>query len=280
MKPTSTVERITPTIAAQILEGNTHNRQFSSAISMRYAREMTEGRWLLNGEPIIIAANGVLLDGQHRLYAVLEAEKAQDFFVVRGVEADAFATIDTGAMRRAKDVLSVEKTANPLVAGAVCKMVLQYQSNPNLFATRITFSNQEILDFYHANKEAIDAAASMGARQRLKSILASTVSGFLMAIVSSELRERVEQFFLSLESGAGLESTSPIYVLRERLRRERDGAARVRTEIKTALTIKAWNAWVTGRTMSKISFAQDKEGFPVPIVTARQLTKALGGKAA
>jgi hypothetical protein len=257
------VETITPDIAAKMLETNVHNRAFSSALSMRYARDMSEGRWRLNGEPIIFAKTNKLLDGQHRLYGVLESGVSIESLVVRGVDEDAFATINTGSTRRGKDVLSIVKGVNPLVAAATCKFCLRHSHNPDLLVqTAAIATNDEILAFYAGNKQQIDIGTEIGCRLKLKRLVPPTVCAFLVVQTFSTAREKMEKFLGSLETGEGLEGSSPVYVLRERLLREKDKQARLRTEYILALVIKAWNAYINNRPLLKLFFGPDKESFP------------------
>ncbi len=100
--------RVTPKMATEWLEANTHNRPVSDKKVRDYATAMREGKWMLNGETIIFDKNGVLADGQHRLWACITSEVAFETVVVGGVLSDAFASIDTGMKRSGKDVLHID----------------------------------------------------------------------------------------------------------------------------------------------------------------------------
>jgi hypothetical protein len=67
---------VTPELAAKWLELNDHNRGVVTARVDQYAADMRRGEWRVNGEAIKISADGKILDGQHRLLAVLEADVA------------------------------------------------------------------------------------------------------------------------------------------------------------------------------------------------------------
>lgn len=67
------VEIITPGFAKQLLELNPTNRPLSDHTVQRYARDMRGGRWQPNGQGIILTADGKLLDGQHRLAAIISS---------------------------------------------------------------------------------------------------------------------------------------------------------------------------------------------------------------
>lgn len=104
----SAVEHITPEKARTYLKKNVHNyRKMSRAVINSYAEDIKNGRWQLNGETIIFDKNGFLMDGQHRLSAIVLANKAADILVVRGVEDDA-TKIDIGKRRTDVDILNAE----------------------------------------------------------------------------------------------------------------------------------------------------------------------------
>jgi hypothetical protein len=66
------------------------------------------GEWDLNGQTIKVSVDGALLDGQHRLEAVVHSGVTISSVVVRGLSPAARDTIDTGRRRRLADVLAIE----------------------------------------------------------------------------------------------------------------------------------------------------------------------------
>ena len=69
------VETITPKLAEKWMEANKNNRPLRRSLVGRYAGAIRRGQWELNGESIKFDEDGVLFDGQHRLAAVVEANK-------------------------------------------------------------------------------------------------------------------------------------------------------------------------------------------------------------
>src|SRR5688572_860540 len=123
MQIRSAVETISPEVAERILtaSGNeVKNRKVRDGHVEWMAGQMREKKWQTNGEPIILDEDGLLLDGQHRLYAVVESGIAIETLVTRGVQRSTFSTIDTGAVRSTSDVLGIadEKYA-AILAGAL-----------------------------------------------------------------------------------------------------------------------------------------------------------------
>ena len=114
------VETVSPTEAARYREKMVKNRPLSESVAAGYAETMRRGEWKVNGEGIIFDESGVLLDGQHRCRGVELYGKPVDLFVVRGVKAATFSTIDSGAKRTVGHVLSIQGYANAnLLAGAL-----------------------------------------------------------------------------------------------------------------------------------------------------------------
>ena len=85
------VMTITPAMAEKWLAGTTFkNRNVSITAVNRYANDIQNGQWMLNGESIIIDDNGNVIDGQHRLRAILKSGASIQSVVVRGIDAATF----------------------------------------------------------------------------------------------------------------------------------------------------------------------------------------------
>jgi hypothetical protein len=118
-KATTSIEVVDSDRAFKYLEGNTHNRPVSQATVEKYADIMRKGGWLLNGESIKFDWDGVLIDGQHRLFAVTEAEVEIALTIVRNLDPKAQETLDQGKPRRLNDILSLsfgEQITTKLIA--------------------------------------------------------------------------------------------------------------------------------------------------------------------
>ena len=96
---TITQERITPKMAQEYLGFNTDNyRKLNSGRVLTYSEDMKSGRWQLNGESIKFSKNGTLMDGQHRLHAIIKAGTPIDMLVIRDLE-DNVDVCDIGSVR-------------------------------------------------------------------------------------------------------------------------------------------------------------------------------------
>jgi hypothetical protein len=96
---TMTIETIGPDRAEEYLAANRGNRNIVQAHVAALARDIRNGQWMFNAQPICFSASGRLLNGQHRLTAVLEADQAIEVLVMRGLPENAFPTYDKQAKK-------------------------------------------------------------------------------------------------------------------------------------------------------------------------------------
>ena len=94
---TMSVECITPARAAQFLEANRRHRRVVSAYVETLARDMRAGRRALDPQPICFGADGQLLNGQHRLLAIIQSGTTIELPIIRGLPDAAFDTYDLQA---------------------------------------------------------------------------------------------------------------------------------------------------------------------------------------
>jgi hypothetical protein len=97
--PAMTVETIGPELAEEYLAANRGNRNIVQAHVAALARDIRNGQWMFNAQPICFSRSGRLLNGQHRLSAVLEAGQPIEVLVMRGLPEEAFPTYDKHAKK-------------------------------------------------------------------------------------------------------------------------------------------------------------------------------------
>jgi hypothetical protein len=95
---------ITPEIAKEFLEKNSDNRKVNNAKVTQYANDISSGNFLHCYSPIILGKNKRLIDGQHRLLAVVKSGcECSFYFVETDFENFRQLPIDIGKPRMAKD---------------------------------------------------------------------------------------------------------------------------------------------------------------------------------
>jgi len=115
----TSLETITPEKAREYLKANTDNyRKLQRHVVKRYADDILKGRWEVNGESICFNEAGVLLNGQHRLAAVILADREIQTVVVRGISKDV-SMYDVGSVRTIPQIASHEGIdCNPTISAA------------------------------------------------------------------------------------------------------------------------------------------------------------------
>jgi hypothetical protein len=250
---------VTPEVAQAYLESMRVNRPLSTANLKKIQVDMKEGRWHEDGGPLRFDKQGAMIDGQHRMWAIVETEMTFNFLVIRGVDFAAMATMDTGKSRSVSDIIGLyDPMAKDLTNLAACTTIA-YRWEAGIRGTSLrnfALSNDEVLVFYDENKLALGEAARIG-KKVSRHVQGATTQGFsLCAWVFERIDHEDAAFFWErLMDGVGLDEDSPIRALRELFLREaRSSRPKMRSELAAAFTIKAWNAYREGRAMKVVSY--------------------------
>lgn len=121
-------ENVTPAMAEKYLSTNLEKQRHiqKSKVDL-FAGMMSAGTFNgLNGETIKFSVNvkaksHVLIDGQHRLAAIVSSGKPQKLLIIRGLPSDAFITLDQGTIRTVEHYYQIAGKANPKVCSQVAK---------------------------------------------------------------------------------------------------------------------------------------------------------------
>lgn len=237
--------RISPAVATEWLETRGDNRKVMQSVVDTYARDMKEERWLFNGAPIQFDEEGKLLNGQHRLWAVIESGCTIEAIIQWGIPRAAQATIDAGAKWQSKDILYMMGEKNTALLQATLKWIYRDETGRILSAGGVSNSKTlEILERHPNVRRSVDFMSS------LKPPLYPSVSAFLHYKISAADPEKADIFFKRLTDGVELSETNPVYRLRERL--GWGGKERIQQVDAMALAIIAWNAYRAGRSIQAL----------------------------
>src|SRR5688572_18700986 len=108
---------MTSALAKQLLAGNAeNNRNIRLGKVDQYVRDMLAGHWPITGETIKVDTNGVLIDGQHRLTAVIQAanlnpEIRVPMLIAYNVDPSVMPVLDTGVPRGLHDLVGIAHSA-------------------------------------------------------------------------------------------------------------------------------------------------------------------------
>ena len=149
-----TTEIITPKQAEKYLEKNIeNNRPILDRHVAVLARDMKAGNWVQNGETIKFNGTGSLLDGQHRLWACIEAKVPFTTAVARGVPS--LEEVDRGRSRAMSHILAMRQVKNAIKVSVAIRTIWRWE-NTNWRASQIipsTRESLELLDSYPVIEE-------------------------------------------------------------------------------------------------------------------------------
>jgi hypothetical protein len=262
-KPVTTTETINPAKARKYLDTMDKNRRVRKRVVERYALAMKADQWSLTGEPIIFSTKGVLLDGQHRLHACIEAGVSFRSDVRRGVNAETFADINTGASRTPGDALYIAGFAKTKLCAAAIKVIhnleLMEEDDKLRNVRGRDITRQDLLRFMEDHEEELSECARVCDGEGKALLRPPSVFVALRFRFGQSNAMRAQQFFDQLVTGADLSSDNPINKLRNYLIRELSQKNLRRSlEWKVAVTIKCWNAWLRGDSVRQLKFSDDE----------------------
>lgn len=237
---------IDPVTAKELLDRNTRNRGLSPTTVNTYARDMAAGAWKTTGDGIKFAADGTLLDGQHRLAAIVKANVPVGMFVFRNIETDAQDAMDTGRKRSAADALGLAGETHASHLAATTRHVLTYEKGDLSQLGQYAVTTAEIQDCLLRNPDIRSAVAfTKGMARKIDSLPA--IVAFAYWRVALIDRTAAAEFFAGAASGVGLADGDPRLALTKRLAEARRNRERLPHEAHVSMIFRAWNAWRANR---------------------------------
>jgi len=254
---------------------------------------LRRGLWIESGEPIIIDWFGNLIDGQHRLAAIVKTGISAKIDITYGVPPKAFDVIDSGAVRALYDILPVEF---PKQVSALYRVYLDFKSTEGM--TYTSFGRRSASAFREDRTGAIQWAqrneklltkiiktchVDKDARALLRPPAVFNAFYFMVARKSPK---EADAFFRTLIDGVAFEqgAVDPIYQLRQNLLQFNDKYKNKRgTAVPLwtigAMLIKAWNAYMKRASVRQLRMMSSEKW---PEITSRttRARKSIARKAA
>lgn len=246
---------IDPEMAEHLLGHNTNNfRRMRHNTSTKYARDMTHGNWLLSWDCIAFAKDGTLLNGQHRLQAIIDSGIPQICFVMWDCEASDFVG-DIGLKRSDHDI-AVQTTdfendallSNISIGAIKCLYRASFKghtNSPSVFEVIDLIKAMPHLDKYCEFIKLI-IAAPKGVRQ------APVIAAIYCAFANTE-DEKVVEFAKQLSSGVGSET---VVRMRDKLRDLANYSGSQAQEKKMRLVERGIVAFLKDETLTKLYFPE------------------------
>jgi hypothetical protein len=257
--------RIGPVAAAELLKRNFKNRNLKTNTIDAYARDMRNRAWLLTHQAIAFDTEGNLIDGQHRLQAIVASKATVLMLVITGIPAvtekqQTMDAVDRGVNRSIADQLSIQhgiinagrivQIANAIAASCFGARRVRKGSTDCVLKVVSLFS-KEI-------KWLVDGEIPTTCGLRSAQVLGNIVIG------RAVWPDKTSDFWHRLRTGENLTATNPCLHLRNWLM---SGNAVDRSEIRNG-TLGALHSFVHGRQINNWGGANLRPGEGVAEVTA------------
>lgn len=272
--PQVSFEKITPQMAKAYLGENARNRALSVLAVRKYAAIMERGEWDgMNGEGIKFDTDGHLTDGQHRLHAIILADRPVTMMVIRGLRPMAQETIDQGRRRTLSDVLKMRGYRNYSKLAVLSRAIVRsrkYGFEKAFISSggggKYVYTNGECLQEIERHEDQMREALRLsdGACRvvHVPIVVFSTICYELLDYDP----ELAGYFFEQIRTGENLRDGDPVFALRALLLK-----LATKPNISTnnvwvaAITIKTWNAWVNNKEIRALRYTmlgEHPEAFP------------------
>jgi hypothetical protein len=253
--PVQVKMKITPEWALQVVsERNNSNRNVRDDRVEKYIADILNDNWQIINNGIGFYEDGQLGDGQHRLWAVVEAQKPVEMFVLFGMKREALPVIDEGATRSTKDVaklMDINATHSQL---SITNYILEYKN------LRRTMPRGEQIAFYNRHCEAVEFILS---RLKRKGVTKAPLLAALMRAWYSVDRNKLARFLEILETGmVNNESEQSAIVLREFMLRNSNNSGPFRAEVYRKTEAALVN-FIAGEVISRL-YGLKEEQFLLP----------------
>ena len=250
------VVTVTPELAKEWLGLNEVNRKTRDEKDRQYSEDMREHRWVFNGDPIRFDNRGKVIDGQHRLRAVVLSGVAIQFLVVRALVPEAQATMDIGMARTTADVLGFAGFPNPTMCGSIVRWFLIRESGGLRQSTTVSPSKPQITEWAEAHRDEVIRAGEVSVllSQRTTLPVSPSAIGLGYLLCARKDREAADTFFVhNLIGGYELHERHPAAQFSRRLQTlKRTTGMTMQSDDALAYLIQAWNLWRQGREVDKV----------------------------
>lgn len=254
---------IGPELATTMLDANTRNRSVSTKIHEQYARAMESFGFPFIGNSILFGEEGLVLDGQHRLLAIVASGCTIGTLVVSGLPNSVQKFIDSGRKRTAADELKINGYENGSPSQATANLCLSWKSWRDDQKT-VTMGNWELYDYAIARYGHIAlglgyAAALLKMKRRVSK--PAIAAAFVRAMEVTDDAQLVQGFFDMLTKETFKQTLgNPIRTLNHSyLHQPKADAVTDLWKI-----VRTWNAVIAEQSLSKLQMPTNFSRLSIP----------------
>lgn len=251
--PKVSIKTITPQMAVEFISRNPKNRKISSRIVNQYAEDFLNGEFKFNGETIKFNKKGQLIDGQHRLSALIKAQATADFVVVEDLDEDAINTVDIGRKRLLADFLDMsgQKNCTTLAAAIGILAVMEERGSESL-----NFKNKspkvEVAEKLLNKHPRLKTSVEFAIRQVHKKMLQPGLMAVIHYITTQADEESAGKFWNEVMNGARITEKDATYMLRNKLQNCAINNVKLSPREVIEYFSKAWRLFINNKKVAKL----------------------------
>lgn len=259
------VLHINPNMAKEYLATMEKNHSVSKKKVEEYAETMRRKEWMMNGEAIVFDKDNKLVNGQHRLIAVIKSGMTVPFLVVKGVDSDCFLTYDSGKKRTAADAFDIEGVKNAKLISSVVRKgcILEDDRYAVIIDSRkrASYTKKELLEKYNRYCDyydwALKLAISLNNKLGLYSIAdIGAVMSHLKVYLDYETDD-IEHFFKMLFQYKTTSDMNCLSYIRDKIVASSLNGTAIKPKVKQNMLIMCWNLYKDNRDMKRIPITEE-----------------------
>lgn len=268
----SRLEIVSPKKAERMLAARGKQRGLRMHHAKNLAAAMDRGEWIGGASVITFDTGGHLIDGQHRLMAVILHGKPITFRVDYGVDPAFMYAIDTNVLGRSlRDLLAINDEKNYSHLATAIRLVYKYEKDNEMRGGVVQLNRPSSLVYLNFLNEHIptirDSVRKMvGMTKQFTGVYSVGHAAGFHYLFSIDDPDAADRFFKDLANGEGITRSDPVFRLRARMlennRKHRQYGPKLPDRMVWALTIKAWNATVSGEVLRTLRWSAGSEKFP------------------
>lgn len=263
---------VSPMLASSILaEHNTKNRKILPSHVTALAKNMKEGTWRFNGDSIRFDSNGTLIDGQHRLMAIVKSGCTIPCIFVVGLDPDTIKCIDIEMKpRNLKNLFEFDFVKCPGVKATTIRryfalrdgyVTLRGGSGGLMNGTLVTETIETKYNFYYENEDVINQVISLAHSLNKKTQLLplADISSIALLLIHDLCHsyDMVNDFFEGIMMGSEIPMLNDIHCT---LAKDITSKRRMTGQYKQSLIAKCWNYYSQGKFVKYVKYSPERDG--------------------
>lgn len=256
-----TIERVmlTPDMAREFL-GTLYEKQrpIRNLHLAGIARDVRDGRWRFNAEPLMIDDLGHLINGQHRCTVCAQTGIPMDVVIIRGVPSQSYESIDNVGKRSGADAIRDKSSNATTVASA---LGLLYRWDQGLPVTEKMATSPTLVAELLERHPGMIQSGRVGQTSRYvtKSPAAAAFCHYIFSRIDPE---QADLFMETVTGGENIAKGNPIYAFRQRLINE---VKELRPYEVVHYLVLTWNAWRQNKKVLILKTPSSGSKIPEPI---------------